>query len=399
MPTLTDAPFWYFGKKRRAADLVWKALGDVDVYIEPFGGSATVLLQRPHPPARDRVEIVNDIDGYVVNFFRAVQAEPDTVVQWASWPITEIDFNARRMELIQWRLDGAMEQLWTDMSFYNAKIAGIWVWAHNLAIAGPVTHTNGPWWRSSDRKLIYREAARRGRKQPSDVGISLSIPNISTFRGLLHPDIAADGIGKALPTVEDALTAFFTPREELPPALSESVSLDADDVYTLVEEKARLWLRILQARLRYTIFLCRSWDYLVRETVLRNAVGMSNRMKQTGTIGIFLDPPYSFDVRDARNTDIGSDGLYLYDMNIAAHVRDWCKVHGNNPSYRIVLAGFDGEGHEELEQYGWSVARWWKNEATGRGYQNIRKADNPERTQQHRERLWISPHCLPIDTR
>jgi len=45
-PTLF-APFPYFGGKRRAASLVWKALGDPSGYVEPFAGSAAVLLGRP----------------------------------------------------------------------------------------------------------------------------------------------------------------------------------------------------------------------------------------------------------------------------------------------------------------------------------------------------------------
>jgi site-specific DNA-adenine methylase len=41
------APFPYFGGKRRAAGLVWGALGRVNTYVEPFCGSAAVLLARP----------------------------------------------------------------------------------------------------------------------------------------------------------------------------------------------------------------------------------------------------------------------------------------------------------------------------------------------------------------
>ena len=40
------APFVWFGGKRRVADLVWSALGDVDQYVEPFAGSLAVRLAR-----------------------------------------------------------------------------------------------------------------------------------------------------------------------------------------------------------------------------------------------------------------------------------------------------------------------------------------------------------------
>ena len=68
-----EAPFPYFGGKSRAADVVWQALGDVDHYVEPFFGSGAVLLARPAPGG---LETVNDKDGLLANFWRAVRADP-----------------------------------------------------------------------------------------------------------------------------------------------------------------------------------------------------------------------------------------------------------------------------------------------------------------------------------
>jgi site-specific DNA-adenine methylase len=75
------APYPWFGGKSRIAHLVWERFGDVVNYIEPFYGSGAVLLSRPHAP---RIETVNDIDCYVANFVRAVQAEPETVARYAN---------------------------------------------------------------------------------------------------------------------------------------------------------------------------------------------------------------------------------------------------------------------------------------------------------------------------
>ena len=60
MANLLRAPFYYFGGKSRAASQVWEALGNPDHYIEPFCGSAAVLLARPN---KDRLETINDADG------------------------------------------------------------------------------------------------------------------------------------------------------------------------------------------------------------------------------------------------------------------------------------------------------------------------------------------------
>ena len=42
-----QAPFPYFGGKRKAAETVWPAFGRVDNYVEPFAGSAAMLLAAP----------------------------------------------------------------------------------------------------------------------------------------------------------------------------------------------------------------------------------------------------------------------------------------------------------------------------------------------------------------
>ena len=41
------APFPYFGGKTKITNIVWQALGNPKMYIEPFFGSGVVLLNRP----------------------------------------------------------------------------------------------------------------------------------------------------------------------------------------------------------------------------------------------------------------------------------------------------------------------------------------------------------------
>lgn len=70
---MLKAPFPWFGGKSRAAPVIWAALGNVPNYVEPFAGSLAVLLNRPHSPD---IETINDLDSYLSNFWRAVQAGP-----------------------------------------------------------------------------------------------------------------------------------------------------------------------------------------------------------------------------------------------------------------------------------------------------------------------------------
>ena len=126
------APFSYFGGKRRAAELIWSRIGaDVTNYVEPFCGSCAVLLARPG--GAGKVETVNDIDGLLVNFWRAVKHDPETVAEYASWPVTELDLLARHDWLIGKR-ESITEGLRSDPDWFEAKAAGWWCWGANTWI-------------------------------------------------------------------------------------------------------------------------------------------------------------------------------------------------------------------------------------------------------------------------
>lgn len=59
----------YHGAKFRIAPWVLRYFPAHACYVEPFGGAAGVLLQKP----RSYAEVYNDLDGDVVNFFRVLR--------------------------------------------------------------------------------------------------------------------------------------------------------------------------------------------------------------------------------------------------------------------------------------------------------------------------------------
>ena len=93
-------------------------------YVEPFAGSLAVLLARPTEP---RIETVNDLDCHIANFWRAVQSDPDAVAKWCDWPVNEADLHARHLWLVQ-GLPAHRERMMTEPDYFDAKIAGWWVW-------------------------------------------------------------------------------------------------------------------------------------------------------------------------------------------------------------------------------------------------------------------------------
>ena len=61
----------YHGAKFRLAPWVMSFFPDHHTYVEPFGGAAGVLLQKP----RSLSEVYNDLDGEIVNVFRVLQSQ------------------------------------------------------------------------------------------------------------------------------------------------------------------------------------------------------------------------------------------------------------------------------------------------------------------------------------
>jgi hypothetical protein len=137
-----SAPFPYFGGKRRAAPRIWQALGDPSGYVEPFAGSAAVLLARPPFKGR-RVETLNDADGWLVNAWRAIQLSPDGVANAAWGPVSEIDYHARLAWLQERRSPDLVAWLEGDPEAHDAKAAGWWLYVLACGIGDPFGP--GPW--------------------------------------------------------------------------------------------------------------------------------------------------------------------------------------------------------------------------------------------------------------
>ena len=135
------APFPWFGGKSRVADKVWARFGDVPNYVEPFAGSLAVLLERPHQP---HIETVNDIDGFIANFYRALIGDHDGVAKWCDYPVTEVDLYARHKWLVA-RRGSLTKKLRTDPDYYDAKIAGWWVWGICMWVGSGWCNSNSNW--------------------------------------------------------------------------------------------------------------------------------------------------------------------------------------------------------------------------------------------------------------
>lgn len=81
MNVAIDAPerpaLRYYGGKWNLAPWIISHFPPHKNYVEPCGGAASVLLQKPRSP----LETYNDLDGNVVNFFRVLRDRPDELIR------------------------------------------------------------------------------------------------------------------------------------------------------------------------------------------------------------------------------------------------------------------------------------------------------------------------------
>ena len=135
-------PFPYYGGKRRVTDEVWKRLGNVRRYIEPFAGGASMLLGRPSHHTHE-CEIINDKDGLLVNVWRAIQHEAEGLLELIHRPGAQVDLYAVSKEL-QERKEPLLQHLQNDIEYYDLELASKWLWG--------VCYWKGSEWPSDSKK-------------------------------------------------------------------------------------------------------------------------------------------------------------------------------------------------------------------------------------------------------
>ena len=352
------APFVWFGGKRRVAAEVWTALGDVDNYVEPFAGSLAVLLGRPHDllDGQRRAETVNDADGFLANFWRALAHDPEAVAMWCDWPVNEVDLFARHLWLVNTGRSRLLEGMEADPDFYDAQVAGWWVWGINAWIGSGWCSGDGPWVDTGDG------IGKRPHLGDAGQGVNRQLPHLGDAgqgvkRQLPHLGSAGQGVNRQLPHLGDAGRAGYNNMEHRPNVLG--------------------YFEQLAGRLRDVRVCCGDWSRVVTNGALNFG----------STVGVFLDPPYLGDVRTAD--------LYAVDDHTISHeVRDWCLANGDNPRYRIVLAGYSDE-HDELIPDTWKRYRYSASAAYSTTASAARQDGN--HANRKSEVLWMSPHCLTPD--
>jgi site-specific DNA-adenine methylase len=327
------SPYPWWGGKLMVAPIVWRRFGNVRNYIEPFYGSGAVLLNRPQP--FQGPETVNDLNGWLCNFWRALQADPEAVASYADWPVSELDLHARG-DWLFYRKGVAefVERLRSDPVYFDVKSAGWWVW-------GQCCWIGTGWGPKENRKRPHLGDAGRG-----------------VDRQLPHLGSAGSGVNRKLPHLGSAGRG----EEERghgrePQATAKGFAL-------------REYLYGLAERMRQVRVCCGDW---------RRVCGPTPTVQQ-GLTAVFLDPPYGVD--DRADCYDGQE-----DYEVSKAVREWAIEHGDDKRMRIALCGYDGE---HVMPPTWECYAW-----KARGGYGSQAADG-ENENAERERIWFSPHCLGV---
>ena len=390
MAAKLKAPFPAFGGKSRVAGLVWTRLGPVRNYIEPFCFSAAMLLLRPDSP---QIETINDLNAYVANFWRAIQADPEAVAYYADWPVNETDLHARHSWLV--RSTEAAERLQDvrdNPESYNAKIAGWWCWGacmwigsgwcdERQQILAKLPHMY------ESRGIIRRQFAESENPIWEGRGTALQTPRhiYALQGGRYQPSssaVVAAELHQKRPNFPDGSAGSRGVISSQIPELTGSGGIHGNYTLTNCELRRRWlidWFQRLRDRLRPVRVCCGHWN---------RVCDSESTLTRLGTTGVFLDPPYR--KRLACGKQNRAPHIYANDKSqdvdkLVDEVQAWCLKWGDNRDIRIAVCGLEGE-YPELDAAGWDKVAW---KSLG-GYGNRNKNnDNAER-----ERIWFSRYCL-----
>lgn len=370
----------YFGGKRRVADLAWQAFGEPHNYVEPFLGGAAVLLARPAPW---HTETVNDISGWLCNFWRSVKSDPDAVAWHASDPVSELDLHARGDAMfyrgVGWYKGGKLspdefcERLRSDPEWCDHRIAGWWVWGQSSWIGDGWTRNTRDARRPKGTGLSADGQVARKTPRIALPGVCLNgitacgtqvhrkVPHLGSGQGLNAEGVADGQVRRSVPHLATGGAGLNAP----------GVADEEPDGEGVLETSRlggiRGCLRLLADRVAKVRVCCGDW-----RRVCTNAVTTYH-----GETAVFLDPPYPI---EGRHSVYGEDETECFN-DVAA----WCGERGGDPLLRIILCGHEGD---------WTPPPGWRTHAwTGlKGYAKVTENKNREL-----ERMWLSPACLPIE--
>ncbi|TWT57688.1 D12 class N6 adenine-specific DNA methyltransferase [Thalassoglobus neptunius] len=325
---LLRCPFPYFGGKSSIVPIVNERFGEITALREPFAGSAALTLAR-EPVAH---EALNDVNHYIVNFWRAIKSDPESVAEHAHHPVTEADLHARSTYLFRGdAVKGAQHRIAQDPEYFDPRLAGWYAWGKSCQIANAFEGVQ--------------------KSKPSMRGNGVCVPVYRTQRAR-----------------QLALIDWFG-------ALAERLH----NVRILYGD----WQRLVSAPSSLGLFNKNSISGIFLDPPYAHSLA---RVQQLLGLATEISDP------DRGRTDcyLCDDDKSQVDQ-LVADVNHWCQQSGSNPRLRIALCGYSGEHDNLVSDHSWTKHSW----TTHGGWANTsKKTDTRGKENKSRETIWFSPGCV-----
>lgn len=86
------------------ADKIIRAIPRHQCYVELFFGGGGIYFLRPTP---SKVEVINDINGELINLYRCVQHHPEELLRILEWSLASRQEYSRAKNSVRWYYFGA----------------------------------------------------------------------------------------------------------------------------------------------------------------------------------------------------------------------------------------------------------------------------------------------------
>jgi len=157
-PPRPMAPFRWAGGKGKLATWIVQYVPAGQIYVEPFAGAASVLWHLPSPFP---VEVLNDLDGDIVNLYRVLQNKSkfeDLAHRLIFTPYARAEF-ARALQIVKDPNTTDIDRAWAFFVKQNQGFGGIaqteGSWGRALVARAHCMADTTSWWRSRLKLLSF----------------------------------------------------------------------------------------------------------------------------------------------------------------------------------------------------------------------------------------------------
>lgn len=189
-----QSPIPWMGGKRRLAHFILPRFPAHHCYVEPFAGGAALLFLRETPAA---VEVMNDIDGELINLFRVLKNHLEEFMRQFKWALTSrqvFDWNRKTPPEVLTDIQRAARFYYLQKTCFGAKRVG-----QSFGTSRAVAPRFNPLRMEEDLSAAHRRLARVMIEQLDWAACIEKYDSPNSFFFMDPPYLGSTGYSKAFP--------------------------------------------------------------------------------------------------------------------------------------------------------------------------------------------------------